>query len=99
MTIQRRPRPQLRRQLAALAAAGGVLYLVAVTAASPSARSALDTVGRQGELCRFPIQLRIQDRHFSPGVLQLAAVLGQVDNLCGCRCHLGSTLSVLFSIG
>ncbi len=50
MTIQRRPRPQLRRQLAALAAAGGVLYLVAATAASPSARSALDTVGRQGEL-------------------------------------------------
>ena len=26
MTIQRRPRPQLRRQLAALAAVGGVLY-------------------------------------------------------------------------
>lgn len=50
MTIQRRPRPQLRRQLAALAAAGGVLYLVTATAASPSARSALDTVGRQGEL-------------------------------------------------
>ena len=47
MTIQRRPRPQLRRQLAALAAVGGVLYLVAATAASPSARSALDEVGRQ----------------------------------------------------
>lgn len=50
MTIQRRPRPRRRRQLLALAAAGAVLYLVAATAASPSARSALEAVGRQGEL-------------------------------------------------
>ena len=61
MTIQRRPRPQLRRQLAALAAVGGVLYLVAATAASPSARSALDEVGRQGELALGLLRTQLGD--------------------------------------
>ena len=61
MTIQRRPRPQLRRQLAALAAVGGVLYLVAATAASPSARSALDEVGRQGELALSLLRAQLGD--------------------------------------
>ena len=61
MTIQRRPRPQLRRQLAALAAVGGVLYLVAATAASPSARSALDEVGRQGELALGLLRAQLGD--------------------------------------
>ena len=61
MTIQRRPRPQLRRQLAALAAVGGVVYLVAATAASPSARSALDEVGRQGELALGLLRAQLGD--------------------------------------
>ena len=61
MTIQRRPRPQLRRQLAALAAVGGVLYLVAAPAASPSARSALDEVGRQGELALGLLRAQLGD--------------------------------------
>ena len=61
MTIQRRPRPQLRRQLAALAAVGGVLYLVAATAASPSARSTLDEVGRQGELALGLLRAQLGD--------------------------------------
>lgn len=75
MTIQRRPRPQLRRQLAALAAVGGVLYLVAATAASPSARSALDEVGRQGELALglLRAQLGDQDREeILPAAVSLA---------------------------
>ena len=61
MTIPRRPRPPLRRQLAALAAVGGVLYLVAATAASPSARSALDEVGRQGELALGLLRAQLGD--------------------------------------
>ena len=61
MTIQRRPRPQLRRQLAALAAVGGQRYLVAATAASPSARSALDEVGRQGELALGLLRAQLGD--------------------------------------
>ncbi len=50
MTIKRRPRPQRRRQAAALLLSVGVLWLVTVTAASPTAQSALETLGRQGEL-------------------------------------------------
>lgn len=61
MTIQRRPRPRLRRRLAALAAVGTVLYLVAATASSPSARSALDAVGRQGELALSLLRAQLGD--------------------------------------
>lgn len=61
MTIQRRPHRRIRRVLPALAAAGMVLYLVAATAASPSARSALETVGRQGELALGLLRAQLGD--------------------------------------
>ena len=61
MIIQRRPRPQLRRQLTALAVTGAVLYLVGTTAASPSARSALETVGQRGELALELLRAQLGD--------------------------------------
>ena len=50
MTIQRRPRPQRRRQLTALALAVAIPWLTAVTAASDTGRAALRALGRQGDL-------------------------------------------------
>ena len=50
MTIQRRPRPQRRRQLTALALAVAIPWLAAVTAASDTGRAALKALGRQGDL-------------------------------------------------
>ena len=50
MTIQRRPRPQRRRQLTALALAVAIPWLTAVTAASDTGRAALKALGRQGDL-------------------------------------------------
>ena len=46
MTIKRRPRPSpRRRQIAALLVSAGVLWTVAVTAASPTAQAALQALG------------------------------------------------------
>jgi len=59
--IQRRPRPQRRRQLTALVLAGAVLYLVAVTAASPTARSALEALGQQGDLALGLLRSQLAD--------------------------------------
>ena len=50
MTIQRRPRPQWGKRAAALAAGVGVLYLVAATAASPTAASAWTAVSQRGDV-------------------------------------------------
>ena len=61
MMIQRRPRPQRRRQLTALVLAGAVLYLVATTAASPTAHSALETLGRQGDLALGLLRSQLAD--------------------------------------
>ena len=59
MTIKRRARPSpRRRQIAALLVSAGVLWTVAVTAASPTAPAALPALGRQGE--GAPASLRPQ---------------------------------------
>ena len=48
MTIRRRPGGG--RKVLAAALAGSVLYLVAATAGSSTARGALEALGRQGDL-------------------------------------------------
>ena len=50
MTIKRAPQPRRWRQLTALAVGAAVLWLVGATAASTSARSAWEALGRQKEL-------------------------------------------------
>ena len=61
MTIQRRPHPQRRRRLTALLLAGIVLYLVAVTASSPTAGEALEALGRQGTLALGLLRAQLGD--------------------------------------
>lgn len=61
MTIRRRHRPQHRRQLIALVLAGAVLYLVVVTAASPTAQSALETLGQQGRVALGLLRTQLGD--------------------------------------
>ena len=50
MTIQRRPRPQRRRQLTALLLAAAIPWLAAVTAASDTGQAALRAIGQQGAM-------------------------------------------------
>ena len=59
MTIQRRPRPQWGRRAAALAAGAGVLYLVAATAASPTAASAWTEVSQRGDVALRLLQSQL----------------------------------------
>ena len=47
MTIRRRPHPQWLRRIAALLAAGAVIYVVAATASSTSFSSALEALGEK----------------------------------------------------
>lgn len=61
MTIRRRPRPQRRRQITALLLSGAVLYLVAVTAASPTARGALEALGQRGDLAMHLLRCQLGD--------------------------------------
>ncbi|MDE7245950.1 MAG: stage II sporulation protein P [Oscillospiraceae bacterium] len=61
MTIQRRPRPQRRRQITAVLAAGIVLYLTAATATSSSARAALETLGQRGDLALNLLRSQLGD--------------------------------------
>lgn len=61
MTIRRSPRPQRRRQITALLLSGVVLYLVAATAASPTAQSALETLGQQGDLALSILRSQLGD--------------------------------------
>lgn len=63
MTIRRRPRPQRRRQITALLLSGAVLYLVAATAASPTARGALEALGQQGGLALDLLRCQLGDLH------------------------------------
>ena len=78
MTIQRRPRPQRRRQIAALFISGAVLYLVAATASSPTAQSALETLGRQGDLALSLLRAQLGDFHpDAPIPASLALAIGQ----------------------
>ena len=78
MTIQRRPRPQRRRQLAALLLSGAVLYLVAATAASPTAKSALETLTRQGNFALNLLRTQLGDLPFDSSLpTSLTLALGQ----------------------
>ena len=78
MTIQRRPRPQRRRQITALLMTGAVLYLVAVTAATPTARSALEALGRQGDLALNILRCQLGDlRAETPLPVSVALAVGQ----------------------
>ncbi len=61
MTIQRRPRPQRRRQITAFLLSGAVLYLVAATAASPTARSAWEALGQRGDLALSLLRCQLGD--------------------------------------
>lgn len=61
MTIQRRPRPQRRRQITALLLTAAVLYLVTATAASQTARSALETLGRRGDFALAILRSQLGD--------------------------------------
>ncbi len=50
MTMKRRPRPQWRRRITALLAAGAVIYIVAATASSDSFSAAWEALGRRSAL-------------------------------------------------
>lgn len=59
MTIRRRPGGG--RKLAAVLVAGAVLYLVAATAGSPTARAAVEALGRQGDLALGLLRYQLGD--------------------------------------
>lgn len=61
MTIKRRPRPQRRRQLTALALAIAIPWLVAVTAASDTGKAALSALGQQGDLALHILRGQLGD--------------------------------------
>ena len=78
MTIQRRPRPQWRKRAAALAAGGLVLYLVAATAASPTAASAWEAVSRRGDVALRLLQSQLAGGWNASGLpVEAALVIGQ----------------------
>ena len=78
MTIQRRPRPQWRRRAAALAAGGLVLYLVAATAASPTAASAWEAVRGRGDVALSLLQSQLAGGWNTSGLpAEAALVIGQ----------------------
>ena len=78
MTIQRRPRPRRRRRVAAILLAAVVLYLVTVTAASRSARAALEALGRQGELALGLLRGQLADGRESGALpASVALAIGQ----------------------
>ena len=78
MTIQRRPRPQWRKRAAALAAGGLVLYLVAATAASPTAASAWEAVSRRGDVALRLLQSQLAGGWNAPGLpVEAELVIGQ----------------------
>ena len=59
MTIQRRPRPHWWKRAVALGTGAAVLYLVAATAASPTAASALEAVSRRGDVALRLLQSQL----------------------------------------
>ncbi len=61
MTIKRRPRPQYRRKLAAILFSILVLWLVAATATSSTARSAIQALGRQGDFALRLLRRQLAD--------------------------------------
>ncbi len=62
MTIQRRPQPQRRRKITAIVLAGIILYLVAVTAASPTASDAWKALRQQKNLALALLRSQLGDR-------------------------------------
>lgn len=60
MTIRRKPRRG--RQAAALVLAGAVLYLVAATAGSSTAKGALEALGQQGDLALGILRSQLGDK-------------------------------------
>lgn len=61
MTIQRRPRPQRRRRLTAIALAVAIPWLAAVTAASDTGKAALGALGQQGDLALGILRSQLGD--------------------------------------
>lgn len=59
MTIKRRPKPQWRRRIAALLAAGTVIYVVAATASSTDFSTAWEALGRQGAVALTLLQSQL----------------------------------------
>ena len=87
MTIQRGPRRSLRRrQLAAGLVSAGVLWTVAVTAASPTAQSALQALGRQGDVALTILRHQLADGRERDAVpASVALAIGQSPALLGGR--------------
>ena len=68
-------RTGIGRQTAALLLSGAVLYLVTVTAASPSAQSALEELGRRGELALRLLESQLGDLRVEEGLPGPAAMV------------------------
>lgn len=87
MTIKRRPRPSpRRRQIAALLVSAGVLWTVAVTAASPTAQAALQALGRQGDVALAILRHQLADgRELDAVPASVALAIGQSPLLLGGR--------------
>ena len=87
MTIQRGPRRSLRRrQIAAGLVSAGVLWTVAVTAASPTAQSALQALGRQGDVALTILRHQLADGRERDAVpASVALAIGQSPALLGGR--------------
>ena len=78
MTIRRRPRPQWRRRVIALAAGALVLYLVAATASSPSAASVWEAVSHRGDLALRLLQSQLAGGWDTGGLpVETVLVIGQ----------------------
>jgi len=76
---------KLRRQLAALAVSGAVLWVVAATAASPTAKAALTALGEQGGLALRLLQIQLWDGWEEPLPVPVAVAIGQSPLLLGSR--------------
>ena len=86
MTIQRRPRPQRRRQLTALLLAAAIPWLAAVTAASDTGQAALRAIGQQGAMALQIFRSQLGDTREAqalPAAVSLA--IGQIPVLLSGR--------------
>lgn len=78
MTVQRRPRPQWWKRAAALGTGAAVLYLVAATAASPTAAAAWAAVSRRGDVALRLLQSQLAGGWNPSGLpAETALVIGQ----------------------
>lgn len=75
-----------RRQIAALLVSAGVLWTVAVTAASPTAQAALQALGRQGDVALAILRHQLADgRELDAVPASVALAIGQSPLLLGGR--------------